>query len=756
MKNDQAKRIANLSLGAFLILMPIGAVALPGCGEADTPVDIERVQSALNGDALTNPVHLVQTGLVPNANPPDTNGDVGRNHYIQTVNPSFYQVRNKQGQALTGTIDMTSFWPAGDPCRNTAGDVIVLYDHLADRWLLSYMGPHHICIAISATPDPTVADASGWHAYTFDTTGFPGDTSIPDFPKLAVWPDAYYMSSFGFDSAQNSGNAVFAFERARMLAGDPTARFRRATISGGRPFPADLDGPAPAAGTPGFFVRSVNVPGGTDRIELFGAAVNWSTGTFSFNLVATLTPTDFDTMGGNRHGVGVSTGDCIPQPHTTGTLDCVPGDQGIFRYRSFGTSSSIFFTTVVDVRRTITTFSPVHEVAGIRWYELRNQAGAWTLRQQGTFAPQPNTTDESELVHRWMSNANMDREGNVALGYSMTNSDSDPGQEIFPSMRYTGRNADDPLGTMLSIEHVIRAGTNSQAPENAPSPGGTPIWARWGDYSSMSMDPVDGCTFWHTNHLASTPGAPKPTPIAAFRFANCAPAANQTCVFGSQRVDLRDRAKISAAVGAIGSLEVGSVAVVTGDVFVSGNALLRDRSTINGDLTYSGVLSRQNNTSITGTLTQAPVQLVAPPTQTVSAGSGDQSVANDAIVTLSPGTFGNMTFRARSRVTMNPGTYTFASLNIEPDVRVTASGPVIVNVQGQFQLGDRSRVDAAAQVAFSVYSNGASARIGTDATFNGSINAPNASVTVSSRVIFNGCLAGKSVLVDTDSVLTQP
>jgi hypothetical protein len=272
----------------------------------------------------------------------------------------------------------------------------------------------------------------------------------------------------------------------------------------------------------------------------------------------------------------------------------------------------------------------------------------------------------------------------------------------------------------------------------------------------MSVDPIDGCTFWYTNHVADPPGFPKPTPIIAFKFEHCERAARQTCVFGSQRVDLRDRVHVSATVGAVGSLELGSVALVNGEVSVSGNVLMRERSGINGDLTLSGTLTRQNGTSIVGTITRAAVTLTPPPAKTVAAGSGDTSVPNGETTTLAPGTFGNVTFRARSRVTMSAGNYAFASLNIEPDVIVTAPGPVNVNVQGQFQLGDRSHVDTPPGVALSVHSNATSVRIGTDATFDGNISAPRASVTVSSRTTFNGCLAGRNVLVDTDARLFEP
>ena len=488
------------------VLSIASVVALGSCGGPPGKGEISAVRAALHGDNLTDPLVFVPTGIAANSNPPDTNGDVGRDHYVQMVNPDRFQVWNKRGQQVSTMGELSLLWPAGDPCRAQGVDVIVMYDHLADRWVLLHGESHYLCVAVSRTADPTNTDASGWYAYSFDAAGFPGDTSFPDYPKLAVWPDAYYMSSVGLDPSQASvppkdryaSNAIYALDRAKMLVGacNPTAScLKRTTVdtnANHRPFPADLDGPAPVPGTPGIFVRAMDDQddpnGAPDHIEVFGAAVNWSTGTFSFNLLANLPVASFKNLEGKRHGFQTGAA-CAPQPHTTDTIDCMARTQAILRYRRFATHSSIVMLNVVDVRDQVTSFVPQEEVIGIRWYELRNQSGTWSLYQEGTFGPQPNTTDESKLIHRWMANANMDREGNIALGYNAVNSTDDPGQEIYPSIWYTGRNADAPLGTMSLLEYVALAGLNSQVAENAILDSEKNVlpgrWARWGDYSSM-------------------------------------------------------------------------------------------------------------------------------------------------------------------------------------------------------------------------------------------------------------------------------
>lgn len=454
-------------------------------------------------------------GLTANANPPDTVGDVGKNHFVQMVNATRFQIWDKTGTPLTGSLTFGNLWAVGETCRSNLGDPIVVYDHLADRWLLSqFANPSHMCIAISQTPDPT---AGAWFLYTFNV-----GTTLPDYPKLGVWPDGYYMSAY---EPPNLG--VYVFNRANMLLGN-AASFMKTTIPAlGAPgvrdtriLPSDLDGPLPPDGTPNFFVRTVDGqqdPGNpVDRIEIYEFAANWANPSFTFTLVDTLSPAPFNIMLCNRNGPGVR--DCIPQPSTTSTVDALSNRPMMqLKFRKFPAHSTIVFNQTIDVSGSMPV--PTAEVAGIRWYELRKSGANWTIQQQGTYAPQPEAVmTASELLHRWMGSVAMDKDGNIALGYSVVNdNDTNP---VFPGIRYTGRHVNDPPGSMPQGEKTIRDGTNSQT-------GGA--GQRWGDYSALSVDPVDDCTFWYTTHVAGIGGTgARPTQIASFKFDTCGQAAATT------------------------------------------------------------------------------------------------------------------------------------------------------------------------------------------------------------------------------------
>jgi uncharacterized repeat protein (TIGR01451 family) len=468
-------------------------------------------------------------GINTGSRPPDTVGDVGPNHYVQMVNATQFQVWDKQGNSLLGPATFGDLWPTGDPCNTgNRGDPIVVYDHLADRWLLSQfdydhldanddpVGPFFMCIAISQSPDPTDGN---WYLYDFETDEF------PDYPKFGVWPDGYYMSS------NESDLGIYVFDRSNMLLGNAAIYLRDdipelgipGVVRSTRILPSDLDGPPPPAGTPNYFVRTVddqqNALFPDDVIEIWEAAVDWTTLSFSFGILGlpdqVLTPlfddlAPFQIMLCDRTGNGGR--DCIPQPDGAGTLDALSNRPMMqLKFRNFGTHWAMVFNQTIDVSGSLPS-APANEVAGIRWYELRSSGGDWSIYQQGTYAPQPlDAEGEEELLHRWMGSAAMDKDGNIALGYSIVNGDSDAGEQLYPSIRYTGRLAGDTLDLMPQGEKEIRAGTTT-----APAAD----QRRWGDYSAMSVDPVDDCTFWYTSHMANgEPGSR--TQIASFRFDTC-------------------------------------------------------------------------------------------------------------------------------------------------------------------------------------------------------------------------------------------
>ncbi|NJP30992.1 COG1361 S-layer family protein [Micromonospora thermarum] len=446
----------------------------------------------------TNTPFAGQTG----GTPPDTVGDVGPNHYVQMVNTTF-QIWNKDGTSPAGggPFAINSLWTSNTVNDNgcdtqNAGDPIVLYDQTVDRWMLAQFtsprtAPFDMCIAYSQTPDPTGA----YFTYSFRLS------ASHDYEKFGVWPDGLYMSTF-----EGGTLGAYAFDRAAMVSGSP-ATFQYFGSGAGalgpgvssagrvRMFPSDWDGVnPPAAGEPNHFLLSKDADNGQggaqDSIEVYDFHVDWTDPANStFGLATTLNTQPFDINVGctDADGDGAAR-DCIDQPGTTQRIDALPGRLlHRVQYRNFGTHQ-----TMVAVQSAVDADG--NDRVGTRWYELRNGGGGWAIHQQGTYAP--GTAD------RWMGSIAMDGKGNIALGYSI----ADAANNVFPSIAYTGRLANAPLGSMPEPEQTMFSGTTSQT--NAD---------RWGDYSSMNVDPVDDCTFWYTQQH----GGGRQTRIGAFKFTTC-------------------------------------------------------------------------------------------------------------------------------------------------------------------------------------------------------------------------------------------
>jgi hypothetical protein len=429
--------------------------------------------------------------------PSDTNGEVGPNHYVQMVNVGF-QIWNKTGGSLYGPADIHTLWTGfGGVCETRDdGDPVVLYDQLADRWLLSQfalpaypVGPSYQCIAVSQSADPTGA----YYRYVYTTS----QTLIEDYPHLGVWPDGYYMTTNQFQSGAFVGGGAFAFDRAKMIAGQTAAMVYFSTTSqyGGQ-LPSDLDGVTPPpAGSPNYFIEMDDDTFGfpTDRLNLFKFHVDWTTpanSTYSG-------PTAINTAAFDSDLCGYDT-DCLPQPGTAQGVDAL-ADRLMFRvaYRNFGDHEALVLNHTVDVSGT--------DHAGIRWYELRSPNTTPTIYQQGTFAP--------DALDRWVASIAMDRQGNIGLGYNVTSS------SVYPSIRYTGRLASDAPGTLPQGEATIINGSGAQT-----GPAG-----RWGDYSDLTVDPSDDCTFWYTTeYYPVTSSTGWHTRIGSFKFPQCGGAATPT------------------------------------------------------------------------------------------------------------------------------------------------------------------------------------------------------------------------------------
>jgi hypothetical protein len=444
------------------------------------------------------------------ASPPDTVGDVGPAHFIQAVNDAggtLYTVYSKtNGAVLAGPFTLSALGGTG-ACATGGGDPIVLYDELAGRWLLSEFADsgNNLCIYISQTADPI---SGGWFNYRFTLTEF------PDYPKYAVWPDAYYVG------ANESSPALYALDRTNMLAG-AAATFQRFTAPVLTAFdfqiiaPVDLDGATPPpAGAPGLFIRhrddeahnaGSNNPA-TDFLELYSFAVDWDTPANS-----TLTgPVSIPVAEFDSHLCGYTSFSCIQQQGSATTLD--PLREPVMNrpaFRSFGAQQSLVGCFATDVTGT--------DQAGIRWFELRRTGlGPWSLYQEGTYAPDAHS--------RWMGSIAMDGSGNMALGYNVSSS------TLFPGLRYTGRLAGDPLGTMPQGETVIVNGSAASGSN------------RYGDYAAMGVDPANGCQYWFTGEYNAS--ANWSTRIASFSFDTCgctprpAPAGVSATANGPNRIDV--------------------------------------------------------------------------------------------------------------------------------------------------------------------------------------------------------------------------
>jgi hypothetical protein len=449
-----------------------------------------------NFEGLSNEDNAQVTGS--RTVPPDTNGDVGPNHYVQWVNLTL-AVYDKSGTLLLGPVAGNSLWNGfGGPCEDTNdGDPMVLYDHLADRWFLSQFafpnfpdGPFFQCVVVSATGDP----AGSYYRYEFE---MPVD-KLNDYPKFGLWPDAYYMSVNQFNAGRLNfaGAGVAALERDKMLNGSPAQMIYFDLEDANRNFfsllPSDLDGPPPPNGTPNYFVALTKMP--TDRLNVWEFSVDFanpSSSTFGLSGLpnATLETAPFNNGFGLLCLFFLR---CIPQPDTKNKLDAL-SDRLMWRlqYRNFDTHQTLVVNHTVTVGR-------LHSKrAGIRWYELRDSGSGWSIHQQGTYAP--------DADNRWMGSIAMDSVGNIALGYSVSS------MTTYPSIRYVGRLAGDPLGILPQGETDLIIGGGSQTRTQ-----------RWGDYSMMAVDPTDDCTFWYTQeYYANTSKVGWQTRIGSFRFPSC-------------------------------------------------------------------------------------------------------------------------------------------------------------------------------------------------------------------------------------------
>ena len=436
--------------------------------------------------------------------PPDNNGSVGNDQYVEIVNTRYQVWTLNRGTStvtsLAGPASINTLWAGfGGACQTqNSGDPVVLYDKVANRWLISQFtsaaaaGVYYQCVAISNT-----ANAAGTYTrYAFSVP----NGNFGDYPHYGVWTDAYYVMAHHFTSSSGGsfvGGSFGAMDRTKMLAGDATATWQVIVdpLEGGH-MPADLDGfTPPPGGAPGIFT-SIH----SDGMHLYRMKVDFTTPsntTKTLQAVMPIAPASAACGGGN----------CIPQPQSAFTIDSL-ADRLMFRlaYRNFVDHESLVVSHSVDPAIT-------GVVSGVRWYDFRISGipnGVCSTYpctyQQGTIADVPNGRS------RWMPSVSMDGAENILVGYSATGTVEATDAH---SIRYTARAKSDPLGTMTAPEAIIFTGTRNIVNQTNVSP------ARWGDYTSTSIDPADDCTFWHVNEYYAIGGATNGdwhTRIASARF----------------------------------------------------------------------------------------------------------------------------------------------------------------------------------------------------------------------------------------------
>ena len=419
--------------------------------------------------------------------PPDTNGAVGATQFVQMVNVTISVYDKATGTRQMGPVAIHTLWTGfgglcefggGTPTFSDGGDPVVLYDHLAGRWLITQLqfdstSTHTAqCIAVSTTSDAT----GTYNRYEYDF-----GANFPDYPKFGIWPDAYYNTVNIFPGKGFAGADACAFDRSAMLAGAAASSIcfqQPSTVSS--LLPADLDGSTlPPAGAPNYMVGLAD----STHLNFFRFHAD-----FSNPAASTFTgPTLIPVAPYSEICARATSSACIPEPNPGEKVDGL-SDRVMFRlaYRNFGNHESLVVNHTV-------AGGPL---AGVRWYEIRNPSAPFVYQQSTLIDP---------AVNYWLGSIAMDRQGNMALGFSASS------QDLFPSVYVAGRPAAAAAGAMFG-PLVVVSGSGVQVQS----------FRRWGDYSSMSVDPTDDCTFWYTQeYYASTGSFNWSTRVGSFKFDSC-------------------------------------------------------------------------------------------------------------------------------------------------------------------------------------------------------------------------------------------
>jgi len=401
--------------------------------------------------------------------PTDPTAAAGPNHYVVAYNIGF-KIYDKQGNVLINDTDLSVLFPG----YSSDGDPIVIYDGFADRFLIAefeiYASTPKLLIAVSQTSDPV---NGGWFTYVFPMN------SMPDYPKYSVWSDGYYVTMNKDASTASSSEVVYALERDKMLLGQ-TAQIA------GFPLPGIVTNGFYSPG--GFHVNGSQLPPpgnapivylqddswsgiSYDHLKIWNINMDWANISNSFiSNPQELPVTAFNSVFNNGSFSN------LPQPNGT-YIDALQGTMMFMtNYRRFNGYNSAVMNFVVN--------TDGNGKAGIRWYELRQygDGNPWEVYQEGTYIDPSNK-------NTFAGSINMDRFGNIGLGYTIVDTDQ------VPELHYTGRRVADPLNEMTFEPGIVTPGIESD-----------PIY-RYGDYAQLTVDPVDDKTFWFISEYFNAQGA---------------------------------------------------------------------------------------------------------------------------------------------------------------------------------------------------------------------------------------------------------
>ncbi len=441
---------------------------------ATQPMVMEQV-SAFSHDQ--SEIDLNVEGIpISNVTPGDPTLAVGPNHVIEMVNgqngSALFRIYDRNGQTL-GLQAFMDQLPGSS--YSGAGDCITWYDQLTDRFVMSEFGDssetgtnvNTLIIAVSQTADPL----GSWYIYEFSDDSF-----FPDYPKYGNWNDAWYGMTRDFEGSY-VGNSVWAFNKAKMIAGDPVAEVQRFRFTSpdnkfNSMCPVSLSGPNPApAGTPGLFLyysddNFTSAEDDVDSVGVISFKVDFADPANSVaRIEASLPVAPF-------RSIVCASRSCAPSPSGNGYDVIASRFMNRPYYRNFGSYQAIVGNHTVDATG--------NAVSGVRWYEIRHSASNWSVHQQGTFAPQEDYACSTEPeMHRFMGTVAMNARGQIALAYNSSSA------QRFASLSFTGRNQNDPPNIMSYTEKDAFIGTGYGTFGN-----------RWGDYNELLVDVLDDSLFW--------------------------------------------------------------------------------------------------------------------------------------------------------------------------------------------------------------------------------------------------------------------